>query len=157
MVRWGLVCGLTPQIFHRKGYGGHDPEQTTRTLESLSRSIAVAQVSEEALLASRTMGMTVAECLPMQGADSSLILTDHRSFGSEEKDNRFGDQGYALWIAPVFQNLNSFGMQAGNYAVDGHTALGGISFGGDVTLEKSIRLGLMFILGGGFAEVGTFQ
>lgn len=60
--------------------------------------------------------------------------------------------GFALWIAPLWQNQHGWGMEAGNldYGFSGN--LGGVSLGADYTFENAIRAGITFNIGGGYAE-----
>ena len=60
--------------------------------------------------------------------------------------------GLALWIAPLWSNQTGFGMEAGNLDYGYNANLGGISLGADYTWANNIRAGLMFNIGGGYAE-----
>ena len=60
--------------------------------------------------------------------------------------------GFALWIAPLWQNQHGWGMEAGNLDYGFNGNLGGISLGADYTFENAIRAGITFNIGGGYAE-----
>lgn len=67
----------------------------------------------------------------------------------EEALNR---HGWALWITPIFQSTNGFGMTAGNWDMDFSGNLGGIALGCDYTFASALRLGVSLNLGGGYAR-----
>ncbi len=67
----------------------------------------------------------------------------------EEALNR---HGWALWITPIFQSANGFGMTAGNWDMDFSGNLGGIALGCDYTFASALRLGVSLNLGGGYAR-----
>ena len=60
--------------------------------------------------------------------------------------------GLALWIAPLWSNQSGFGMEAGNLDYGYNANLGGVSIGADYTWANNIRAGLMFNIGGGYAQ-----
>ena len=60
--------------------------------------------------------------------------------------------GFALWIAPLWQNQHGWGMEAGNMDYGFNGNLGGVSLGADYTFENAIRAGITFNIGGGYAE-----
>ncbi len=60
--------------------------------------------------------------------------------------------GWALWITPIFQSANGFGMTAGNWDMDFSGNLGGIALGCDYTFASALRLGVSLNLGGGYAR-----
>ena len=60
--------------------------------------------------------------------------------------------GLALWIAPLWANQSGFGMEAGNLDYGYNANLGGVSLGADYTWTSNFRAGLMFNLGGGYAQ-----
>ena len=60
--------------------------------------------------------------------------------------------GFALWIAPLWQNQHGWGMEAGNLDYGFNGNLGGVSLGADYTFENAIRAGITFNIGGGYAE-----
>ena len=60
--------------------------------------------------------------------------------------------GFALWIAPLWQNQHGWGMEADNMDYGFNGNLGGVSLGADYTFENAIRAGITFNIGGGYAE-----
>ena len=60
--------------------------------------------------------------------------------------------GFALWIAPLWQSLHGWGLDAGNMDYGFNGNLGGVSLGADYTFENAIRAGITFNIGGGYAE-----
>lgn len=60
--------------------------------------------------------------------------------------------GWALWITPIFQSTNGFGMTAGNWDMDFSGNLGGIALGCDYTFASALRLGASLNMGGGYAR-----
>ena len=60
--------------------------------------------------------------------------------------------GLALWLMPLYRNWSGFGLKGGNYDMDVRGALGGLALGADYTFANAIRVGIMFNLGGGYAE-----
>lgn len=59
--------------------------------------------------------------------------------------------GFALWIAPLWQNQHGWSMEAGNLDYGFNGNLGGVSLGADYTFENAIRAGITFNIGG-YAE-----
>ena len=57
-----------------------------------------------------------------------------------------------MWIMPLWQSNNSFGVTSGEFEMDSHASIGGIAIGADYTIEQAGRLGLTFNIGGGYAE-----
>lgn len=73
--------------------------------------------------------------------------------GNPVTDNAW-KKGFALWILPLFQSTNGFGMEAGNYDYDFSGSLGGVTIGADYTFEDSLRAGILFNIGGGYLKGG---
>ena len=58
-----------------------------------------------------------------------------------------------MWIMPLWQSNNTFGMKVGdNLETDTHASIGGIAIGADYTWDQMFRLGLTLNIGGGYAE-----
>lgn len=53
---------------------------------------------------------------------------------------------------PLYQSVNGFAMEAGNYDYDFSGALDGVTIGADYPFENCLRAGILFNIGGGYAR-----
>jgi len=139
-----------------RDYGGADPEQAARTLESAARGAVAGAVPQMAMAAANAGANAVAgRMLPSAsgGGVLTVSLNDGMLTGLAAGDETTGRHaGFAMWIMPLYQNWTGFGLEGGNYDMDAHGALGGVAFGADYTFENAIRAGITFNIGGGYAE-----
>ena len=57
-----------------------------------------------------------------------------------------------MWVMPLYQSWNGFGLEGGNFDMDVNGSLGGVAIGADYTFAEAIRAGITFNIGGGYAE-----
>ncbi len=60
--------------------------------------------------------------------------------------------GLGLWIMPLYQSSNVWGMKAEEFKTGYHGDLGGVALGADYTFQDMFRVGVALNLGGGYAE-----
>ena len=126
---------------------GLDKRAAVEQMESASRIAFAAAVPQMTKMASDAATNAVVNRLglanPENGAKAMNVdgkLVDDKALG------------LALWIAPLWSNQTGFGMEAGNLDYGYNANIGGISLGADYTWANNIRAGLMFNVGGGFAQ-----
>ena len=127
--------------------GRTDRRAAASTIESAARIAFAGAVPQMTKMASDAATNAVVNRLgfanPENGAKAMNVdgkLVDDKALG------------LALWIAPLWSNQTGFGMEAGNLDYGYNANLGGISLGADYTWANNIRAGLMFNIGGGYAE-----
>ncbi len=126
---------------------GNDKKAAVSTIESAARIAFAGAVPQMTKMASDAATNAVVNRMgfanPENGAKAMNVdgkLVDDKALG------------LALWIAPLWSNQTGFGMEAGNLDYGYNANLGGISLGADYTWANNIRAGLMFNIGGGYAE-----
>ena len=129
------------------GYLGKDKQAAAATIESAARMAFAGAVPQMTKMASDSATNSVVNRMgfanPENGAKAMNLdgkLVDDKALG------------LALWIAPLWSNQNGFGMEAGNLDYGYNANIGGISLGADYTWANNFRAGLMFNIGGGYAE-----
>lgn len=110
------------------------------TVESAARMITIGAVPQMAMAANNAAGNAVTQRTSM--ADPKGQLMEQKVNGSS----------LGLWIMPLYQSTNGFGMEAGNFDYDFSGGLGGVTLGADYTFENAIRAGILFNIGGGYAR-----
>ena len=126
---------------------GSDKQAAAATIESAARMAFAGAVPQMTKMASDSATNSVVNRMgfanPENGAKAMNMdgkLVDDKALG------------LALWIAPLWSNQNGFGMEAGNLDYGYNANIGGISLGADYTWDNNFRAGLMFNIGGGYAE-----
>ncbi len=126
---------------------GYDKRAAVEQMESATRIAFAAAVPQMTKMASDAATNAVVNRLglanPENGAKAMNVegkLVDDKALG------------LALWIAPLWSNQAGFGMEAGNLDYGYSANIGGVSLGADYTWANNIRAGLMFNVGGGFAQ-----
>ena len=127
--------------------GRNDRSAAASTIESAARMAFAAAVPQMTKMASDSATNSVVNRMgfanPENGAKAMNLdgkLVDDKALG------------LALWIAPLWSNQTGFGMEAGNLDYGYNANIGGISLGADYTWSNNFRAGLMFNIGGGYAE-----
>jgi len=126
---------------------GSDKDAAAATIESASRIAFAGAVPQMTKMASDAGTNAVVNRLGFANpADGAQVMD------AEGKIVDRNTTGFALWIAPLWQNQRGWGMEAGelDYGFNGN--LGGVSLGADYTFENAIRAGITFNIGGGYAE-----
>ena len=81
-----------------------------------------------------------------QDTDGSLSLDSGLSAGDGLKN------GLGVWIMPLYQSNNVWGMKAENFKTGYNSNLGGIALGADYTINDMFRFGAAFNVGAGYAK-----
>lgn len=81
-----------------------------------------------------------------QDAEGNLSLDTGLSAGEGMKN------GVGLWIMPLYQSNNVWGMETGSFKSGYNSDLAGVALGADVTFNDMFRVGAAFNLGGGYAQ-----
>ena len=126
---------------------GNDKAAAVSTIESAARIAFAGAVPQMTKMASDSATNAVVNRMgfanPENGAKAMNVdgkLVDDKALG------------LALWIAPLWSNQTGFGMEAGNLDYGYNANIGGVSLGADYTWANNFRAGLMFNIGGGYAE-----
>ena len=126
---------------------GNDKAAAVSTIESAARIAFAGAVPQMTKMASDSATNAVVDRMgfanPENGAKAVNVdgkLVDDKALG------------LALWIAPLWSNQTGFGMEAGNLDYGYNANIGGVSLGADYTWANNFRAGLMFNIGGGYAE-----
>lgn len=126
---------------------GADKDAAASTIESAARIAFAGAVPQMTKMASDAGSNAVVNRLgfanPADGA---------QAMDAEGKIVDRNTTGFALWIAPLWQNQHGWGMEADNLDYGFNGNLGGVSLGADYTFENAIRAGITFNIGGGYAE-----
>lgn len=126
---------------------GSDKDAAAATIESAARIAFAGAVPQMTKMASDAGSNAVVNRLgfanPADGA---------QAMDAEGKIVDRNTTGFALWIAPLWQNQHGWGMEADNLDYGFNGNLGGVSLGADYTFENAIRAGITFNIGGGYAE-----
>ncbi len=124
-----------------------DANRAAATIESATRIAFAGAVPQMTKMASDAATNAVVNRLGFANPDNGAKAMN--------VDGKLVDDkalGLALWIAPLWSNQTGFGMEAGNLDYGYNANLGGISLGADYTWANNFRAGLMFNIGGGYAE-----
>ena len=126
---------------------GADKSAAASTIESAARIAFAGAVPQMTKMASDAGSNAVVNRLgfasPADGA---------QAMNAEGKIVDRDTTGFALWIAPLWQNQHGWGMEADSMDYGFNGNLGGVSLGADYTFENAIRAGITFNIGGGYAE-----
>lgn len=126
---------------------GADKDAAAATIESAARIAFAGAVPQMTKMASDAGTNAVVNRLgfanPADGA---------QAMDAEGKIVDRNTTGFALWIAPLWQNQHGWGMEADNLDYGFNGNLGGVSLGADYTFENALRAGITFNIGGGYAE-----
>jgi len=130
-----------------KRFIGADHQAAAATIESAARIAFAGAVPQMTKMASDAASNAVVNRLgfanPADGA---------QAMDAEGKIVDRNTTGFALWIAPLWQNQHGWGMEADSMDYGFNGNLGGVSLGADYTFENAIRAGITFNIGGGYAE-----
>ena len=128
--------------------------QAAVTIESAARMALVGAVPQMTMAASNAAGNAVTQrtslAQPGGNAIQSVALDGSMQTGASAGDA--AKTGFAMWVMPLYQSSNGFGMKAGNFDMDFSGGLGGVALGADYTFDNAIRAGITFNIGGGYAQ-----
>ena len=123
------------------------------TIESAARMALAGAVPQMTMAAGNAAGNAVTQrtslARPGGNAIQSVALDGSVQTGASAGDA--ARTGFAMWIMPLYQSSNGFGMKAGNFDMDFSGGLGGVAIGADYTFDNAIRAGITFNIGGGYA------
>lgn len=130
--------------------GNTDAELAAATIESAARIAIAGAVPQMTKAANDAAGAAITQRTSLAQPEGTLQAVDQN--GAAIQDNGLHANSFALWIMPLYQSTNGFGMEAGNFDYDFNGALGGVALGADYTFENMLRLGVSFNIGGGYAR-----
>lgn len=131
--------------------GSKDKNEAAATIESASRMVVLGAVPQMAKAANDAAGAAITQRTSLARPDGIIMAVDESGNYIIEAQKRFARQ-FALWVMPLYQSTNGFGLEAGNYSYDFNGALGGVALGADYTFDNMLRAGLTFNIGGGYAQ-----
>lgn len=119
--------------------GGASARQTASVIESAARMAIIGAVPQMAFAANDAAANAVNNRFGIARSGMGALSENYNS-------------GLGLWIMPLYQSVNGFGMEAGNLDHDFSGALGGVALGADWSFSNHLRVGLAFDIGGGYAK-----
>ena len=124
------------------------------TIESAARMALVGAVPQMTMAASNAAGNAVTQRtgLAQPGGNAIQSMAPDGSMQTGASAGDAAKTGFAMWIMPLYQSSNGFGMKAGNFDMDFSGGLGGVAIGADYTFDNAIRAGITFNIGGGYAQ-----
>ncbi|WP_165078939.1 MULTISPECIES: autotransporter outer membrane beta-barrel domain-containing protein [unclassified Desulfovibrio] len=131
-----------------RDYIGNDARLAAITIESAARMAVLGAVPQMTMAANQAASNAMGQRTGTE-PEGGMEFMGEDGAPVEDPLHR---HGWALWIMPLFQSTNGFGMTAGNWDMDFSGTLGGIALGCDYTFESALRLGLSLNLGGGYAR-----
>ena len=136
-----------------RNYIGGDAKQAAVTIESAARMALVGAVPQMTMAASNAAGNAVTQRtgLAQPGGNAIQSMAPDGSMQTGASAGDAARTGFAMWIMPLYQSSNGFGMKAGNFDMDFSGGLGGVAIGADYTFDNAIRAGITFNIGGGYA------
>ena len=137
-----------------RDYIGGDARQAAVTIESAARMALAGAVPQMTMAAGNAAGNAVTQRTGLARPGGNAIQSMGTD-GSMQTGASAGDAaktGFAMWIMPLYQSSNGFGMKAGNFDMDFSGGLGGVAIGADYTFDNAIRAGITFNIGGGYAQ-----
>ena len=124
------------------------------TIESAARMALVGAVPQMTMAASNAAGNAVTQrtSLAQPGGNAIQSVAPDGSVQTGASAGDAARTGFAMWIMPLYQSSNGYGMKAGNFDMDFSGGLGGVAIGADYTFDNAIRAGITFNIGGGYAQ-----
>lgn len=130
--------------------GNSDKLLAAATIESAARIAVAGAAPQMAKTANDAARSAISQITSLAQPSGALLAIDDK--GMPIKDKGVHANNFALWIMPLYQSTNGFGMEAGNFDYDFNGALGGVALGADYTFDNMLRLGASFNIGGGYAR-----
>ena len=128
-------------------------------LEGAAQMSAVGAVQATTMSAANAGAVAVAarSSMALPNRDSSSLQAVHldsdgrgQTFGLSAGDETQSlRNGLGLWIMPLYQADNVWGMKSGEFKSDWNSSLGGLALGADWTFDGMFRIGAAFNLSGG--------
>ena len=127
--------------------------KAAKTIESAARMAVAGAVPQMTMAAANAAANAVSQrtslAQPGGNAIQSMAMDGSVQTGASAGDA--AKTGFAMWIMPLYQSSNGYGMKAGNFDMDFSGGLGGVAIGADYTFDNAIRAGITFNIGGGYA------
>lgn len=82
--------------------------------------------------------------------DGNVSLDSGLSAGNGPNEGM--KNGLGVWIMPLYQSENVWGMKSENFKTGYNSDLGGVALGADYTFADAFRVGVALNLGGGYAQ-----
>lgn len=130
--------------------GANDRKLAAATIESASRMVVLGSVPQMAKAANDAAGAAITQRTGI-ATPNFIMAVDESGNHVIESRARF-ERNFSLWIMPLYQSTNGFGMEAGSFSYDFNGALGGVAAGADYTFANNLRAGLSLNIGGGYAQ-----
>lgn len=127
--------------------GTTNSDLAASTIESAARMAVIGGVPQLTWAAHNAAGTAVSQRTSLATPRNDLL-----SMGEDGKAADAGKTGFAMWIMPLYQSWNGFGLEGGSFDMDVSGGLGGVAIGADYTFAEAIRAGITFNIGGGYAE-----
>lgn len=127
--------------------GTTDTTLAAATVESAARLALIGAVPQMTWAAHNAAGTAVSQRTGLADPGNGLRSMDEKG---EAVDN--AATGFAMWIMPLYQSWNGFGLEGGHFDLDVNGGLGGVAIGADYTFADAIRAGITFNVGGGYAQ-----
>ncbi|MDR1857591.1 MAG: autotransporter outer membrane beta-barrel domain-containing protein [Desulfovibrio sp.] len=144
-----------------------NPDLAAKTIESAARLATLAAAPQTAMLAATaattgpmqrlTVGPTTSNSAVMvQRVNGAVNRSDgpirHADGTVDRASDRTIGTGVALWVTPIYQSQEGWGMKSGNFKTGWNADLGGVALGGDVSFDSRFRVGATMQIGGGYAK-----
>lgn len=133
--------------------------EAEQTIEGAARMGVTGGAQQSAISASQAgvaaSGTRLSMALPAPGQSKSTALHMDADSISADAGLNAGDglkNGVGLWVMPLYQSMNSWGMSAGNFKSGLSGDMGGVALGADYTFNEALRLGVTFNIGAGYAK-----
>lgn len=127
--------------------GTPNSDLAASTIEGAARMTVIGAVPQLTWAAHNAAGTAVSQRTSLAAPRNDLL-----SMGEDGKTADDARTGFAMWIMPLYQSWNGFGLEGGNFDMDMNGGLGGVAIGADYTFAEAIRAGITFNIGGGYAE-----
>ena len=133
--------------------GTANRDQAAATIEGAARMAVIGGVPHMTWAANNAAGNAVTQRTGLAQPTGNAIQS-MAADGSMQTGTSAGDAaktGFAMWIMPLYQSWNGYGLEGGNFDLDVSGGLGGVALGADYTFAEAIRAGITFNIGGGYA------
>lgn len=123
------------------------------TMESAARMAVIGGVPQMTWAANNAAGNAVTQRTSLaRPAGGIQAVASDGSAQPAASGKDIAKTGFAMWVMPLYQSWNGFGLEGGNFDLDVNGGLGGVAIGADYTFAEAIRAGITFNIGGGYAE-----
>ncbi len=130
-------------------YGGANPTEAARTIESVARAPTAAAVPSMTISTVNASTNAVAQRLGSTSTGNGQLYADLNYTVSDSDYKAIPDKelGYAIWAMPLFQRYSAKGLDCGGQELKQHSTITGLALGIDKTFENALRTGVSFNIG----------